>query len=219
MTKRDKILLGVLALTVFVFGILLFVFIPANNRIDELNFRLLAEEQRLLLAQSHVSAYNAIIEEIAAQLEMLEMIAEYDYEQEYMYVPYDFDPLETMRLIQRVLYPHTTRITLNFSPREHLPGTENTYLQTLSLEFASGYYDVLAILYTLLYDGPPHRIATYTIVHSPPGLFEGYYVYDRVTQEYVFVTDQFGQLTVSMEVDFLSRFEPYEIEFDVVLSN
>ena len=206
MTKRDKMLLVVLAVVIGVASIVFLVFMPTTNRIASLRAQINSVDNQIAAAQRDFQAYQNLQVQVAELREHL-LVAE---AAEGIYVPYDFDVLESMRLIQRVLYPHTTRIGLSFAAPRVIYGTNGTYIRSLDLTFESDFHDVLDVLYNLLEGGPPHRIVNYSIQHQLPGQGYGEWLFDEEYEMYFFIEQELGRLTMRMRIEFLTRLSQEE---------
>ena len=199
MTKRDKILLAVLAIILVIAAIIILIFIPTQNRISTLESQISSANSRISTLDSEIMVLNAL----TAERDSLRAVLDYIDDMEQTYVPLYFDPFDKMRLMQRVLYPHTTRISLGFDEPELLEGTYDIYVSTLRLAFSSSFHDVLDILYALLNDGPPHRVVTYNITHTLPMAGTWFFDYDEET--YFFHEEIFGVFMVRMDIEYLTR--------------
>lgn len=199
MTKRDKILLVVLAVILLIGAIIILIFVPTQNRISALESQISSANSRISTLDSEI----AILTALTAERDGLRAVLDYIDDLEQTYVPLYFDPFDKMRLMQRVLYPHTTRISLGFDEPVLLEGTYDIYVSTLRLAFSSSFHNVLDILYTLLDDGPPHRVVTYSITHNLPTV--GTWVFDYYAETYFFVEEVFGIFVVRMEIEYLTR--------------
>jgi hypothetical protein len=136
---------------------------PSNARVYELRNDIAARRIRLDTtrrdAENRVERYaimNARFEELSRQWE----IAAAD-------LPDYFDDLEVLRHLQRVIYPHTETIQLNFglSTRRE---ADLLYSTIVNLEFTTSYWQFLTVLYQLIEEEAlGNRVINYTIDVRP----------------------------------------------------
>lgn len=191
LTTREKVLILVLiALTGFG-GLYQFYLVPTLDRMNTLQMRINQQEQDMGAAEMRTLQMRVLENRLAEGLED-------EWIEALVGIPYYFNATDTLRLLQRVVYPHAydaEEIAVQFPEPTPLGDLE---VVAVTLDFATYRAGLMAVLNTL--EGstvPVNRVVSYTV--------------DAQNADY----GLYGRLDVNLTIEFLTRgMEPPEPEGD-----
>jgi len=131
---------------------------PATARIEEQRQRIAAKEESMRVALEQAEQRTRQHEKLSADFTRIKA----EWEVAAAALPDKFNDVEVLRDIQRVIYPHTSELSLSIGNSEQRKGDE-LWSTTVSLNFTTSYWQFLSILYDLVNADLGNRVVNYNL--------------------------------------------------------